>query len=81
MVAGYLKDFCCNQLDQELKVAEKKYEELQAEAEKAQIYRRDSWGKNHQKQQLARFFGAESDGHNLLPQNYFEHHRNPKKTA
>jgi len=29
-------------LDQELKVAEKKYEELQAEAEKAQIYRRDS---------------------------------------
>ena len=42
-LAGNLKDFCCNQLGQELKVAEKKYEELQAEAEKAaQIYRRDS---------------------------------------
>ena len=41
-LADYLKDFCCNQLGQELKVAEKKYEELQAEAEKAQIYRRDS---------------------------------------
>lgn len=36
VVAGYLKDFCCNQLGQELKVAEKKYEELQAEAEKVQ---------------------------------------------
>lgn len=77
MVSGYLKDFCCYQLGQELKVAEKKYEELQAEAEKAQPTR----GMKKTKATTTSIFGAESEGHNLLPQNYFERHGNPKNPA
>lgn len=64
-LAGNLKDFCCNQLGQELKVAEKKYEELQAEAEKVQPT--VGMRKKSRKPQLSQFFGAESEGHNYFP--------------